>query len=154
MRTYELKAWLRGSHEPISTTEIGAFLGVEPYAIPHTSMHSLRFVIAALRDTYVDDLDVWLWFVRPRGDLGGARPADLLLAGRMAELEAAAVRQWNLFPTGDERAGILPGAPTLAETSVPASFEGARRNAEVRPVVARWRRITSTVEGKSSGAER
>jgi len=137
MRTYELKAWLRGSHEPISTTEIGAFLGVEPYAIPHASMHSLRFVIAALRDTFVDDLDVWLWFVRPRRDLSGACPVDLLLAGRMAELEASAVRQWNRFPPGDEPTGVSLRTPTLAETSVPASLEGARRKTEIRPVAAR-----------------
>jgi hypothetical protein len=123
MRTYELKAWLLGSPEPISTTEIGAFLGVEPSAIPHASMRSLRFVLAALRDTYVDELEVWLWFVRPRRDLGGACPTDLLLAGRIAELEALAARQWNLHVTGGERAGITLSVPTLAETSVPASLE-------------------------------
>jgi hypothetical protein len=121
MRTHELKAWLLGSHEPVSAAEIGAFLGVEPRVIPHASIRSLGFVLAALRDTYVDELEVWLWFVQPRSDLGGARPADLVLAGRSAELELAAVRQWNLHSTGD-RAGIGFGDWTLAETSVPASF--------------------------------
>jgi hypothetical protein len=123
MRTQELKAWLLGSHEPISATEIEAFLGVEPRAIPRASMRSLRFVLAALRDTYVDELEVWLWFVRPLRDLRGARPADLLLAGRIGELEVLAVRQWNLHSTGAERTGITLSFPTLAETSVPASLE-------------------------------
>jgi hypothetical protein len=124
MRRHELKAWLLGADEhPIPTRTIRGFLDLDPDAIPHASRRSLRFVLAVLRDIYVDELEVWLWFVRPRHELGDARPADLLLAGRIVELEALAVHQWNLQSTGSERFGVAIGAATLAETSVPVSFE-------------------------------
>ena len=101
MRTHELKTWLLGAHEaaPLSIPGVGTVLGVGPDAVPPAMRQSLRFVLAALRDIYVDELEVWLWLSRPRRDVGGVSPADLLLAGRVAELEALAVHEWNAHVT-------------------------------------------------------
>jgi hypothetical protein len=112
MRAHELKVWLRGSLEPISAPEIQELLGVEPGAIPRASLRSLEFVLAALRDTYADELEVWLWFVRPRRELRGQCPTDLLLAGHVTELEALVVHDWNRHLIGGDRRGITVDAPT------------------------------------------
>jgi len=113
MRAQELKAWLLGPNEPsISPAEIAAPGGGDPGPSRGATRRSLRFVLAALRDTYADDLDVWLWFLRPRRDLRGARPVDLLLAGRIAELESLAVHDWNVHAGDDPRAAAVAAAPS------------------------------------------
>jgi hypothetical protein len=112
MRAHELKMWLRGSHEAISAPEIRELLGVEPDAIPQASLRSLAFVLAALRDTYADELEVWLWFVRPRRELRGECPTELVLTGRVTELEALAVDDWNRNLIGGRRRGVTVDALT------------------------------------------
>jgi hypothetical protein len=53
------------------------------------------FVLAVLRDIYVQEEDVMLWLHTPHVELGGRAAVDLLSAGRVAEVEAALVDQWN-----------------------------------------------------------
>ena len=57
--------------------------------------HRLRLTLAVLRDAFPTDGEVRRWLRAPDAARGGQRPLDLLLAGRAAELEALAVREWN-----------------------------------------------------------
>jgi hypothetical protein len=107
MRTHELKAWLLGPREqPASPGDVAAFLGEDVDGTPTSTRQSLGFVLAALRDTYQDDLRVWHWLVRPRREVRGARPVDLLRDGRIDELEALVVNHWNLHASGDAWPGV------------------------------------------------
>jgi hypothetical protein len=128
MREDELKTWLRGSYkEPIPGEQVAALLGVDAAALTGATRRSLAFVVAVLRDTYIDEVEVWLWFVRPCQELSGSRPADLLAAGRVGELEALAVQRWNLRSQNGELDGIMLGVTPLAETSVPAKLQHPNR---------------------------
>jgi uncharacterized protein (DUF2384 family) len=53
------------------------------------------FVLAVLRDIYDSDAEARLWLNTPRWTLGGLSAAELLSAGRAAEVEALLIEQWN-----------------------------------------------------------
>jgi hypothetical protein len=53
------------------------------------------FVLAVLRDMYDNETDVERWLHTPHLELGGRSAVDLLSAGRIADVEAALVQQWN-----------------------------------------------------------
>lgn len=53
------------------------------------------FVLAVLRDMYDNETDVERWLHTPHNELGGRSAVDLLSAGRIADVEAALVQQWN-----------------------------------------------------------
>jgi hypothetical protein len=94
MRRSELAAWLCGPDAVVPPRErVLAALGLPAGAA--ASPESLRFVLAVLRDLYPGDLDVRRWLRLRRAELGGSRPADLLLAGRIAEVEELAVADWH-----------------------------------------------------------
>lgn len=72
-----------------------------PDAVAHR-LHSLALIIADLRGAY-NDYGVRRWFQRPRAQLGGHTPEDLLLAGWTPDSpEVTSLRQL---------AGALAGSP-------------------------------------------
>jgi len=103
MTTAELKVWL---HKAPTLNGAGrhtrALVGMSPNELPASARRSLQFVLSVLHDMYADDFEVWLWFVRPRNTLKGIRPIELLVSGRVAELERFVVRQWNQQATRHE----------------------------------------------------
>jgi hypothetical protein len=115
MRQDELELWLRGSDDLGSTAMDIAILGADTGTVTEPVARSIGFVLAALRDIYVDEAAVWRWLWRPRSELGYARAADLLLAGDGARIEALVTYQWNAAQAG----GTLP--PTPATTFQHAS---------------------------------
>jgi hypothetical protein len=103
MRQHELEEWLRGSEDRGSTAADIAVLGADTGVVTEAMARSIGFVLAVLRDIYVDDTAVWRWLWRPRSDLGYARAADLLLAGDAGRVEALVTYQWNAAQTGEVR---------------------------------------------------
>lgn len=96
MQKQRLEAWLCGADDRGPTpTEIAILLGAEPGSVAADVARSIRFVLAVLRDIYADEAAVWRWLCQPRDDLGGARAADLLGAGRAAQVEALVTDEWN-----------------------------------------------------------
>jgi Protein of unknown function (DUF2384) len=99
MLKQELESWLCGDWGELggpSPKELAFLLGED--RLPTSSSHhrSIRFVLAVLRDIYQDESAVWHWLCRPRSDLNGARPADLLAGSDAERVEALAVREWNV----------------------------------------------------------
>jgi hypothetical protein len=60
-----------------------------------TYARRLRLTLAVLRDTFADDVALRGWIHRFHPELGRERPLDLLRSGRIDQLEALAVREWN-----------------------------------------------------------
>ena len=60
------------------------------------SPRRLALTLAVLRDVFPDDVAARRWLRSADEERGGVRPLDLLLDGRVEELEALVVRQWNL----------------------------------------------------------
>jgi hypothetical protein len=75
----ELEGWLLGSWEPPLSD--GA--------------RSRRFILAVLRDLYINDFDVQAWLTTPREELGGATARELMTSKRVADVEALVIRRWN-----------------------------------------------------------
>jgi hypothetical protein len=107
MRQQELEMWLCGDGDDGPTAIDVAILGADPAGLSTRAIRSIAFVLAVLRDMYVDDAAVWRWLWRPRPDRGYARAADLLMAGDGARVEALVTFQWNAAQT----AGTLLVAP-------------------------------------------
>jgi hypothetical protein len=96
IRTEELKAWLMGRRERTTPTAgVASRLGLEPARMSSAGHDALRFALATLRDLHADEVDVWLWFLRPRPELAGVRPIDLLSAEQTSEFENAVAGEWN-----------------------------------------------------------
>ena len=53
------------------------------------------FVLAVLRDIYVDEWEVKRWLNTPHNELGGRSAVDLLSAGCVADVESVLVEHWN-----------------------------------------------------------
>jgi hypothetical protein len=91
----QLRAWLRApGGEGTSEPELKAVLGDAAESIPDIARHRLDFAIEMLRDIFTDDAEIRAWLREPIPDLGAA-PIELLRAGRVRDVEAALVRQWN-----------------------------------------------------------
>ena len=96
MTAAELKVWLHKAPSPNGARRrTSALVGMSANELPAPARRSLQFVLSVLHDMYVDDVEVWLWFVLPRNVHAGVRPIELLLSGRVAELEHLVVREWN-----------------------------------------------------------
>jgi hypothetical protein len=94
---HELERWLCGgaSGGPTMAT-IAAMLGVQADEVGPPSLLAARFTVAVLRDTFTDDRDVRRWLREPRPELSGLAAVDALLwAGRLADVEALAIRAWQ-----------------------------------------------------------
>ena len=92
----ELESWLCGSEDDHGPSAVDvAILGADPGSLSPQAIRSIGFVLAVLRDIYVDDAAVWRWLWRPRAELGFARAADLLLAGDAGRIETLVTFQWN-----------------------------------------------------------
>jgi hypothetical protein len=106
LRPDELERWLCGSAVPVpSAGELAAAFGI-PFDAPagvhgRTPPHRLRFTLAVLRDAFPDDGAVRHWLRAPSPELGWQRPLDLLLSGRITQLEEFVVREWNRLPAAD-----------------------------------------------------
>ncbi len=107
MRQHELEEWLRDCDDRGASAADIAMLGADTGSVTEAVARSIGFVLAVLRDIYVDDAAVWRWLWRPRSELGYARAADLLLAGDGARIEALVTYQWNAAQAG----GTLPASP-------------------------------------------
>jgi hypothetical protein len=53
------------------------------------------FVLAVLRDLYEHETDVERWLNTPHVEFAGRSAVDLLSVGRVTEVEALLVEQWN-----------------------------------------------------------
>ena len=95
MQRDELERWL-GAGDAVTPTETEVFLLLEdsPDAASAYVRRSIGFVLAVLRDMYVDEGAVWGWLIRPHPELD-APPADLLRNNRCAQLEELIVVEWN-----------------------------------------------------------
>lgn len=96
----ELARWLLDPAAPAPSLEdlavaFGLHLRAPQGASPSALPRRLHFALAVLRDTFPDDAAVRRWLRRPAAFLGGERPLDALLHGRIDRLEAVAVRAWN-----------------------------------------------------------
>ena len=99
----ELEQWLlKDESHPLSPLGIADALGLPVEELADTTLlrtatrvRSLRFTLAALRDAYCADIDVWRWLETPRHELGGVTPRSALVAGLEAEVEFLALRTWN-----------------------------------------------------------
>lgn len=99
----DLARWLCGPDAPEPPpSAVANALGLPGDALADTTLLrmaervlALRFILAVLRDVFADDIDVRCWVRAHRDELAGARPLDLLLAGRTAPVEDLAVRAWH-----------------------------------------------------------
>ena len=76
MTEQELRAWLATSESPSFTDD--------------------AFVLALLRDIYIEEDQVRHWLDEPRRELGGETARVLLARGNGDAVRRAAVRHWNL----------------------------------------------------------
>jgi hypothetical protein len=56
---------------------------------------SREFVLAVLRDIFLNDRDISVWLAARRPELGGASAEDLLATSRAVEVERLAIKAWN-----------------------------------------------------------
>ena len=118
---HELERWLCGgaSGGPTLAT-IAAMLGVSPDEVEPPRLLAARFTVAVLRDTFTDDRDVRRWLREPRAELCGLAAVDALLwAGRLADVEALAIREWSRPARGDDqrRAATASRSPSATNSA-------------------------------------
>lgn len=103
MRRDELEQWLlRDEPHSLSPLGIADALGLPADDLADTTLlrtatrvRSLRFTLAALRDAYCADIDVWRWLETPRHELGGVTPRAAVVAGLESDVAFLALRTWN-----------------------------------------------------------
>lgn len=103
MERHELEQWLCGPDVPPSSPRaIASRLGLPASALADTTLlrtaprvHSMRFVLAVLRDAFADDADVCDWLETGREALQGLSPRQAFIAGKDTLVEALAVQAWN-----------------------------------------------------------
>ena len=103
MHADELAEWLYGPMPTApSLDDMASVFGLSFDAL-ETGTHDagmlpprrLRLTLVVLRDAFPDDGAIRRWLRTPDATRGGERPLDLLLRGRVAQLELLAVREWN-----------------------------------------------------------
>jgi len=122
LRAEELESWLCDPAAPApSLDDLASAFGLA-FDAPETDAPSLppsqrlRFLLAVLRDVFPADGAVRRWLRTADATRGAERPLDLLLGGRVEQLEALAVREWNrhrltTYSHADVRACAEPPAP-------------------------------------------
>jgi hypothetical protein len=97
----EIERWLCGPAAPgPSLDDMASVFGLSFDAAEGSSdiasaPHRLRFTLAVLRDAFPDDGAARRWLRAPDAERGGVSPLDLLLSGRVEQLEELAVREWK-----------------------------------------------------------
>ena len=96
LKEEQLRAWLQTpGGQGADERELREIFGDAAVSIPDVARHRLRFAVEMLRDMFADDAEIRVWLHDPAPDMGAA-PIELLRAGRVRDVEAALVRQWNL----------------------------------------------------------
>ena len=96
MLQHELETWLDSAcRAGPSAMEVALLFDADPGALSGAELRAARFLLAALRDLYADELAVWRWLFRPHPALEGVRPADLVREGRASSVAALVTAEWN-----------------------------------------------------------
>ena len=96
----ELAEWLCTARTPIpSRSDLTGAMGLPVNGLTDRECSALadrlRFTLAVLRDVFATDLGVRRWIHTPSTERGNERPLDVLLSGRIDQLERLAVGEWN-----------------------------------------------------------
>jgi hypothetical protein len=95
----ELAQWLSSARTPAPRRDDLAAIGLAVAGLTERECSALaqrlRFTLAVLRDVFPADLDVRRWMHTPSTERCGERPLDVLLSGRIDQLERLAVGEWN-----------------------------------------------------------
>jgi hypothetical protein len=96
MLQHDLAVWLDSARADGPTaTEVALLFDADLHALSEGELHAARFVLAALRDMYADEVAVWRWLFHSHPVLEGARPAELVRDGRMSAVAALVTAEWN-----------------------------------------------------------
>ena len=96
MLQHELETWLGSAQRAgPSEMEVALLFDADHGALSGAELRAARFLLAALRDLYADELAVWRWLFHPHPALEGARPADVVREGRAMSVAALATAEWN-----------------------------------------------------------
>jgi enoyl-CoA hydratase/carnithine racemase len=134
VRPDEFERWLCDPSAPVASLDdvasaFGLSFDAPAGADAGPPPHRFRFTLAVLRDTFPDDGAVRRWLRAPAAELGGQRPLDLLLSGRVVlGEEAAALGLVNRALPGDQLLDeTLAYARDMATNCSPASMAAMKR---------------------------